>query len=65
MQKQDIDKKEKAALPKVLILDGNSEIGAHIGSSIFSLICFRRLFRSRTVTNRIFLSEKTIFFIFL
>ena len=41
----------------VLILDGSSEIGAHVRSNLGHIICLRHLFRSRTVTNR------TIFFL--
>ena len=37
----------------VLILDGNSEIGAHLSSNLCYLICVRHLFRSRAVTNLI------------
>ena len=39
----------------VLILNGISEIGAHVRSSLLHLI------RSRTVTNRIVFFEKTFF----
>ena len=38
----------------VLILDGNSEIGAHVWSNLCYLICLRHLIRSKTVTNLIF-----------
>ena len=38
----------------VHILDGNSEIVAHVKSNLCSLICLRHLIRSRAVTNRIF-----------
>ena len=34
----------------VLILDGNSEIGAHVLSKIGNLICLEHLFRSTTDT---------------
>ena len=44
----------------VLILDGNSKIGAHIRNTICYLICCRHLIRSRAITNLIF-SEKTYF----
>ena len=37
----------------VLILDGNSEIGAHMLSDLEYLICSRHLFTSRIVTNQI------------
>ena len=33
----------------VLILDGNSEDGAHANSEIGNLICVRHLFRSKVV----------------
>ena len=42
----------------VLILDGNSEIGSHVRSNLCCLICLRHLIRSRTLTNRIFFSQK-------
>ena len=35
----------------VLILDGNSEIGAHVRSELYYLICLGHLIRSRAVTN--------------
>ena len=38
-----------------LILDGNSEIGAHVRSILCYLIYLRHLIRSRKVTHRIFL----------
>ena len=37
----------------VLILEGNSEIGAHACSYMVHLICLRHLFRSRVVKNPI------------
>ena len=46
---------------KVLILYGNSEIGAHIGCNMFYLIWLRHLYISGAAT-RIFVSEKTYFF---
>ena len=36
----------------VLILDGNSEIGAHVKSNLCYLICLRRFIRSRAVKDR-------------
>ena len=36
-----------------LILDGKSEIGAHVRSNLYYLINFRHLSKSRAVTNRI------------
>ena len=47
----------------VLILDGNSEIGAQVGNNICNLICLRHLFISRTVTNQIFFSRTDYFFL--
>ena len=44
----------------VLILDGNSEIGAHVGSNICYLICLRHLIRSRVVSNSIYFLEKDL-----
>ena len=35
----------------VRILDGNSEIGAHVRSNLCFLICLRRFIKSREVTN--------------
>ena len=37
-----------------LILDGNSELGAHVWSDIRYLICLRHLFSSRLVANLLF-----------
>ena len=34
----------------VLLLDGNSEIGAHLSSNFCNVICLRNLLRSRAVT---------------
>ena len=34
---------------RLLISDGNSEIGAHVGSNLCYLICIRHLFRSSAV----------------
>ena len=50
-------------IPKVmvLILDGNSEIGAHVGWNICYLIWLRHLIRSRAVRNRIFFLKKDQF----
>ena len=45
----------------VLLLDGNSEICAHVRGNLCYLICFRHLIRAKSVTNRIFFSEKTYF----
>ena len=38
----------------VLILDGNSENGAHVRNNLCYLICLRYLIRSRAVTNLVF-----------
>ena len=46
----------------VLILDGNSEIGAQVRSNLCVLTCLRHVIRSRAAPNRIFsLSEKNYF----
>ena len=45
----------------VLILDVNSEMGAHVRSNSCYLICLRHLIRLREVTKLFFLSEKTFF----
>ena len=42
----------------VLILDGNSEIGAHVRSNLCYLICLGHWIRSRVVINRDFFYEK-------
>ena len=42
----------------VLILDGYSEIDAHVMCNICYLIVLRHLIRSRVETNRIFLIRK-------
>ena len=42
-----------------LILDGNSEIGAHVRSNLCYLICLRHLIRPRAVGWYFILSEKT------
>ena len=55
---QDITKVRKP----IHILDGNSEIGAHVRSNLCYLICLRRLIRSRAVTNRLFLLRKDLLF---
>ena len=45
----------------VLILDGNSEIGAHVWSNACSLIRLRHLNRSRAITNRFLSPKRQIF----
>ena len=45
----------------VRIVDGNSEINAHVGNNFCYLICLRHLIRSNSFTNRAFFSKKTIF----
>ena len=45
-----------------MVLDGNSDIGAHVYSNLFYLICFRHLIWPRAVTNRIFSSKNLFFF---
>ena len=44
----------------VLILDGNSEIGAYVRVNICYLICLLQLLRASTVTNRIFSPKRPI-----
>ena len=48
-----------------LILDSNSEIGAHLRSNICNLTCSMHLIRSRSVTNRIFFYLRKDLFSFL
>ena len=45
----------------VLILDGKSEIGAHVRSNLCYLSCLRHLIRSRAVINHIFFLRKDLF----
>ena len=45
----------------VLILYGNSEIGAHVRNNLCYLIRLRHLIRSRAVTHLVFFSENTDF----
>ena len=45
----------------VFILDGNSEIEAHVRSNLCYLTCIRLLIKARAVTNRIFSILKDIF----
>ena len=45
----------------VLISDGNSEIGAHVGSNLCYLFCLRHSVRSRAGTNRILNPKMPIF----
>ena len=47
----------------VHILEGDSEIGAHVRSKLGFRICLRHLIRSRLVTNRIFFSAKRPIFL--
>ena len=42
------------------MLDGNSEIGAHVRSNLWYLTCVRLLISSRAGTNRVFLPELII-----
>ena len=44
-----------------IILDGNSEVCAHVRSNLCYLICLRQLIRSRAATNRIFSLQKDFF----
>ena len=43
-----------------ILLDGNLSRGAHVRRNLFYSTCLRHLIRSRAVTNRIFLSGKTM-----
>ena len=45
----------------VFILDGNSEIGAHVWSKFRNLICPRHFFISRALTNLIFFFKIELF----
>ena len=45
----------------VLILDGISEIDAHVRSDLCYKICLRHLIRSGAVTNEIFFPRKDLF----
>ena len=45
----------------VLILDGKSEIGAHVRSILCYLICFRHLIRPKAVTIRSIFLLKSYF----
>ena len=45
----------------VLILDGNSELRAHVRSNICYLICIRNINRSKAVAYRIFFYRKSQF----
>ena len=45
----------------VLIIDGNSEIGAHM----WSYFCLKHLFMSRAVTNLIFFPQKRPIFLYM
>ena len=44
----------------VLILDGNSEMGAHVRNNSCNLTCLRHLNRSRADPNQIFFSPKRL-----
>ena len=37
---------------KVLIVDGNSDIGAHVRSYLCCMICLKHIIKSKAVTNR-------------
>ena len=47
----------------VIILDGASEIVAHVRSNLFYLICYRHLMRSKSVTYQIFFLPKIPIFL--
>ena len=46
-----------------LLLDGNSEIGAHVKSNLCYLICSRHLICSRADTKRIFIRKPLLSFV--
>ena len=54
-----------SSVPMVLILDGHSEIGAHVGRDCGNLICLRHLVISRAAKDRIFFIEHDLFFFML
>ena len=54
-------KRKKSDKNIVLILDGKSEIGPHVGSNLCYLICIRHLIRSKAVINLIFFFSKKAF----
>ena len=56
-----IDLRSILKLLYLLILDGNSEIGAHVRSNLWYLICLRHWFRPRAVGNCIIFSARTYF----
>ena len=45
----------------VPLLDGYSEVGAHVRRNLCYLICLRHLIRVRAVKNRIFPQKRHIF----
>ena len=45
----------------VPMLEGNSEISAHIRINLYYLICLRHLIRPRAVTHEIFFLQKDLF----
>ena len=49
--------------PMVLILDGISEMGAHVRSNLCYFICLRHEIRSRAVTNLSYFSPKRPIFL--
>ena len=48
----------------LILLGGNSKIGAHVWSNLCHLISLRHLIISRAVTNRIFFRRKVLFAFF-
>ena len=53
---------QRIAQPMAIIIDGNSEIGAHARSNLCYLNCLRHLIRLRAIKNLIFfLQERPIF----
>ena len=54
--------RDAARVSRVLILDGNVEIGAHVSSNFCNLICLRHFSRSKAVTNCFFFLRKDLDF---
>ena len=56
--------KQMCRCAPVLILDGNSEKGAHARSNICHLICLRHSIRSSAVTKSFFFKSENNFFLY-
>ena len=46
----------------ILILDGNSEMGAHVWSNLGYQICLRHLYTSKVTNKESFQKKKIIYF---